>query len=377
MSKRFIFLLFFILTIVLSAITVEINANSIDDIVNNLVRFKYINSENGLPGETVRAIFQDKDGFIWLGLESVGLCRFDGSRFEILNYNPNDSLSLSSDFVQDIIEDSLGNLWIATDYGLNKLIEGNANVSSTKSFKRYFYKKNSHNTISGNLIHTLSFDSKGNLLVGSDAGLDVLPKGTSEFRQVHLRNDSLKYDVYDILEDPQGRFWVATSNGLYCITSDGRIIKNWNADNSLILDDQINAICFDNNNKLWIGTLNGINILDTTNFNLTHKVFKGEGSERFDFAGITCIMKDSKENLWIGSFSYGLLIYNLSIRTYRYYCREQNNSEGLKSNQIRDIYQDKQGIIWIAAKNTGLHILDQRIFTFGYISQKTNDFPGL
>ena len=48
-----------------------------------------ISVEQGLPGENVRVILEDSKGFIWIGIDDIGLCRYDGNRFILYNNNPN------------------------------------------------------------------------------------------------------------------------------------------------------------------------------------------------------------------------------------------------------------------------------------------------
>ncbi len=65
------------------------------------------------PATIVHAFHQDSQGFIWIGTQE-GLLRYDGYTYKHYNHTPFDSTSLSNDWVFDIEEDQLGNLWIAT-----------------------------------------------------------------------------------------------------------------------------------------------------------------------------------------------------------------------------------------------------------------------
>lgn len=78
--------------------------------------FRHLNTENGLPQNTVMATLQDSQGFIWLATED-GLSGYDG--YEIVRYGrqPDDPGSLPSSFVWSIDEDASGDLWVATKDG--------------------------------------------------------------------------------------------------------------------------------------------------------------------------------------------------------------------------------------------------------------------
>jgi ligand-binding sensor domain-containing protein len=82
----------------------------------NVLSFDYFSQADGLPNNQIQCIFQDKNGWIWLGT-SQGLSRFDGYRFVNFVHNPEDTSSLSGELVRVIYEDSKGNLLIGTENG--------------------------------------------------------------------------------------------------------------------------------------------------------------------------------------------------------------------------------------------------------------------
>ena len=86
------------------------------------VRFNNLSVEHGLSQNTVICIFEDSRGFMWFGTQN-GLNRYDGKNFKVYKHVVGDSTSLSSNLLQDILEDENGDLWIATwGGGLNKLV---------------------------------------------------------------------------------------------------------------------------------------------------------------------------------------------------------------------------------------------------------------
>jgi ligand-binding sensor domain-containing protein len=71
--------------------------------------------ENGLPQNTVQALLQTRDGFVWLGTE-VGLVRFDGNGFQ--TFDRNSTPALPGNDVRCLLETRDGALWIGTSEGL-------------------------------------------------------------------------------------------------------------------------------------------------------------------------------------------------------------------------------------------------------------------
>ena len=84
------------------------------------IKFERLSLQDGLSQSTVRCIYQDSRGFIWIGTQD-GLNRYDGYHFKVYKHDPNDSTSMSSSIIYSICEDQEGNLWIGTGGGgLNK-----------------------------------------------------------------------------------------------------------------------------------------------------------------------------------------------------------------------------------------------------------------
>ncbi len=79
--------------------------------------FKVIQTSDGLPNNTVKAIAQDKNGFVWIGTFD-GLCRFDGKNFSVFKHHPEDSLSIANNHIS-AIQPVRNGLWVGTNKGLN------------------------------------------------------------------------------------------------------------------------------------------------------------------------------------------------------------------------------------------------------------------
>src|SRR5690242_4679566 len=76
----------------------------------------YLGIDQGLSNNSVRCIYQDHRGFIWIGTYD-GLNRYDGYQFKIFRNNFKSNLSLVNNWINAINEDSKGNLWIGTRQG--------------------------------------------------------------------------------------------------------------------------------------------------------------------------------------------------------------------------------------------------------------------
>ena len=79
-------------------------------------------TDDGLPQNTVHAVLQTRDGFVWLATEA-GLVRFDSVKFAVFTHK--ESPQLGSDLIYSLLEDREGTLWIATSNGVTRFRNGN------------------------------------------------------------------------------------------------------------------------------------------------------------------------------------------------------------------------------------------------------------
>ncbi|WP_432326703.1 ligand-binding sensor domain-containing protein [Mucilaginibacter sp. P25] len=134
---------------------------------NRPIHFQHIGSREGLSELNINCIMQDSRGFIWVGTRD-GLNRYDGNKFKVFKNIVNDTNSISNSFVQDVIEDKNGNLWISTS-------GGGLNMYDRKldRFIHYRHNRNNTNSIASDLLVKIALDKSGNLWVSNQKeGLD-------------------------------------------------------------------------------------------------------------------------------------------------------------------------------------------------------------
>ncbi len=118
---------------------------------------------DGLSHNTVTALLQDREGFLWIGT-SDGLNRYDGYDFVVYRHDRFDSTSLSNNVVKALLEDQAGTLWVGTDGGLDRFDR------RTGRFIRYSLRP-APLASQAQAIFALLEDHAGRLWVGTDDGL--------------------------------------------------------------------------------------------------------------------------------------------------------------------------------------------------------------
>ena len=139
------------------------------------VSFRHLAVEDGLSQNTINCIYQDHYGFLWFGTQD-GLNCYDGYDFTVYRNNPDDSATLSHNWIWDILEDDSHNLWIATWNGLTKYDR------LAKTFKRFLPDSTNKSSISGTRPASLVKDEGGRIWIGSwGGGLNVLGPASEIF----------------------------------------------------------------------------------------------------------------------------------------------------------------------------------------------------
>ena len=141
------------------------------------LKFKHVSNDAGLSQVTAEAIYQDSQGFMWIGTQD-GLNRYDGYHFKVFKNNPSDKKSISSNIINCIIEDSDGKMYIGTQTSGLSVYD-----RYTETFTNYKpgLKKSS---IPSQSVKSILPINNNEVLVGTEKGLTVFNKTTKLFEVI-------------------------------------------------------------------------------------------------------------------------------------------------------------------------------------------------
>jgi ligand-binding sensor domain-containing protein len=156
--------------------------------------------DDGLPQNTVTALQQTRDGYLWIGTFG-GLARFDGVRFATFDKSTTPALPNSG--VQALLSDKDGGLWVGTNGGgLTLLKDGTARTFT------------SADGLGGDVVRALHQDRRGRVWAGTNGGLSLLEGG--RFRNWGAAQGFARSAVRAIREDAEGALWIGTNgDGLF------------------------------------------------------------------------------------------------------------------------------------------------------------------
>ncbi len=163
-----------------------------------------------------------------------------------------------------------------------------------------------------------------------------------------------------MLQDNLGFVWIGTQNGLNRYdASNFKIYKKEQNQNS-IPDNHITFLLQTEKDFIWIGTQNGgLSRLNTITEEFESFIHDPKNSLSLSAGAVTSILKDSKNRLWIGTSVGGLNLFNPETKTFDHYRNDENNQNSLTQNHITDIIEDNQKRLWIATAEGGLDRFDE------------------
>lgn len=313
------------------------------------IRFKRISIEDGLSQVSVNCILQDNKGFMWIGTRD-GLNRYDGYKFKVYKYNPDDRKTISDNFVKVIYKDKEGMLWIGTNSG-----GINGFDPQTECFTRYMKGKNKNQGLNNNEVSCIYEDRSGIIWIATNGGgLNKFDRETRHFTYYTNETSGLSDNhVTCIYEDRYGMFWVGTLG--YGLNLFDRTIGRFNHyihdtnDPKSLSHNKVNCIYEDEYGDLWIGTDNGLNIFDRNKKNFTSYQYDEKNSSSLSNNNVKVIYEDKSKILWIGTEN-GLNMFERNTRTFVRFKYDVADIHSLNHNDVLSIYEDNSGILWIGTE---------------------------
>jgi diguanylate cyclase (GGDEF)-like protein len=299
-------------------------------------------TEQGLPQNTVLAIAETPDGYLWLGTRE-GLVRFDGVRFTV--FDTRTTPQLGHNYVPCLLSDRAGRLWIGTSGGVVGLEQGR--------FTRY----GAEDGLPNQPVSAFLEDRQGRLWVGTDGG--GLARSEGRRFVPEPSRGALGQSVRALLED-EGGLWIATDAGLARLRN-GTLTSYTTAQG--LSRRSVRSLLKDRKGALWIGTDQGLNRLQDGRFT----VFSTRDGLSHDV--ILALSEDRDGNLWIGTDGGGLS----RLQGGRF--SAFTSKDGLTNDSVYALHEDREGSLWVGTNLGGLNRLkDGRFTVFTNREGLSNDF---
>lgn len=320
-------------------------------------RFRHLTTEDGLPSNWIYHIAQDSVGFIWIS-SRAGLCRYDGYDIKVYHYDPEDSTSISNDYVKcNLLADNEGFLWVGTNYGLNRF------DPSTEKFKRFYHDPTDTTTISSNLISSIYQDSRGTIWIGTKypGGLNKYMPETNSFKRYrNLPEEKYSNTYLGLYEDQHGTFWVATKDGLLEFDRDAEKYRLVEASPKITnkIQNRFTKITEDHKGNIWyVGDHVYTYDRRARVLNLFEPIYRdnliikntGYTDIEFDVTGeepVMWVVNDGK------LFKYGFSSGILSPIAH-----DPTDPQSIMATGLHNLFIDSSGNLWVSGSR-GLNVMD-------------------
>jgi ligand-binding sensor domain-containing protein/DNA-binding CsgD family transcriptional regulator len=317
------------------------------------IRFERLLPElEGKPVTGISSIFQDKEGFLWLGT-SMGLVRYDGYNFTF--FSPfSRRAAASSISIFPIFEDSSGDFWAGTDgQGLFRFIK------EKEMFLPYKNDPGVSSSPRGDIVLAIQEDKNGDMWIGTrHEGLFRLNRKTEAFSLVRLGPEV--DTIWDLCLDRKGFLWVGTQEaGLYRLNPSTQEATNYrhDPDNPRSLgSDTIWSMIEDSEGIMWLGTnKGGLNKFLDDRSEFVRYYGDQEHPDDLKRVYITALREDDSGKLWLGTGSSGLRIFDRKTEEIVVYRHDPSDPDSLSDDHVTSIYQDASGIMWIGTARGGIN----------------------
>lgn len=306
---------------------------------------KTFNNLNGLTGLKIWNITEDLEGNILLATNEHGLAIFKGERF--ISYDKKDGLSDQN--VWAIAQDKGGKYWFGTNKGISVY-----NPNAGRNGIRFAYYNESSNAI-GNQIRFLKTDKNNNIWLGTDDnGINMYnyKSGRFESTPVITRYMGNTRSVTALEIDKQNQLWIGTLSGIIYYEIDNQKSSFLSQIDGLN-GSSISSIYADSKDRIWVGINDGkgLNLIkgsDISKVNIEESIT------------VNCMIEDLKGNIWIGTQTKGVIVYNGEEIIKRF-----TQNDGLLSDLVTQLNIDNDNNIYIGTSR-GLNKIntDGNIITY-------------
>ncbi len=364
------------------------------------LRFEHLTVDDGLPENTVRAILQDRTGFLWFGTHN-GLVRFDGHDMVSPWHDLADTTAAPRFFVSSLVEDAEGVIWVGTiltgiwridprtdrctqvapapgppgggrgqhdpdlsldadgliwvtwnGYGVSVIDPRDGRVTWLR------HDPDDANSLPSNSVNCLLHDPDGRLWLGSEGdGLFVRDPGAEGFQQfVHDPDDatSLAHDIVtEVHATEDGTIWVLTVDGLSRWQTATGSFRNYRAaggQQPAFANYLIDATASDDVG-LWIGAAVGLYHFDPATGEFRLFAHDPDDPASLVKGPVFSVLRDRSGVVWAGSWHAGLNKVDPLAHKFRWYEHDPREAASLDDNVVMSVAEDRGGDLWVGTGN--------------------------
>lgn len=223
------------------------------------------NNANSLASKSVYGVAEDKDHNLWIATLGGGIDKLNPERTLFTHYNTDNTRGLLSNYVLSLHRGHNNDLFLSTDRGINWLTP-RTNASP------YIHRDIAVDKLPGEIVNNVLLDSRGLIWIATDKGMAVYHPKNKKYEYITLHNGLPNEEVVSLIEDNKGNVWAGTHKGLVrivCSETGGKVVFSLTCfDSKDGLPSSVcnlNAIYKDRLGKIYVGTIKGYVAFDPAN----------------------------------------------------------------------------------------------------------------
>lgn len=303
------------------------------------VPYNSIKNNQLAKSNSVWSLYEDKSGNKWFGSLRGGISMLSDTPkyFKSIRYNGKDP---AENFILSFCEDEKKNLWVGTDgAGL-----------------KYWDRKNNtyinyNKTLSSSFITGIVRDNNNDIWLSTWAGganrINKQNNTVTKFSCYNPYTKQVEKNIWFVYKDSKANIWASATN-------EGALYLFDRTQNNFVLFDKnvtnLQSIIETSDEKLWGGNYTSLFSIEKNTKKITKTTIGNP---------VRCIHEDKDKNLWLGTQEGGLLLFDRKTNKFKRF----TSDDGLPSNTILRLFEDKEGNLWMSTYN-GICRFDKKRKTF-------------
>jgi len=376
--------------------------------------FKHLFIEDGLANNSVRSVFQDREGYLWFGTLN-GLSRYDGQQFKNFIYNPDDSTTISNNKVRGIMQDGAGYIWITTydeqvhrfDPDTETFINfpvalGGDKAGCSVHFIRqsspgvmWLYLAgrgcvriledpgspaysvswlNAGNVLPSNFLSFIQSGKKGGVWIGTSKGVcffpdDRLPENEPSRVQRFLADPG--YTATTMCETEKAA-WIGCQSGEVFRIANGRTDLVWEMPEWAGDNNSISFIEPTRNGYLCVGSRKGLVLINEVTGEQTHLTTR---NSELNTSYISSCYHDNHDDFWLVTSSRGVTRFQPETRKFTWYPLHPEIRQSILEGEKQVFQEDRNGDVWVGIYGGGISRFNRQTNEFEQFLHDGNN-PG-
>ncbi|WP_324027773.1 two-component regulator propeller domain-containing protein [Maribacter sp. BPC-D8] len=345
MSNKKLFIWVFAIYIMLA---LKVSAQTSNDTYN------FVTIDDGIPKSAITKIIQDKEGLIWIATYGEGLLKYNGTDLKKYKHDDNDNSSINNSIVNTIFIDSKDNIWVGSNEGLNKYDKELDLFSSIRISRNELTNKDL-------AVFSISEDINGSIFIGTPAHglfrLNVIDNSIEEIKD-EAGSSGTQSVINAIVPLKNGDMLIGSTSGLFKYDKGYNVLKpkKISTENGILLNDYaIQSITIDDNEDIWLGTFTkGL-------FKVSNEIDDRYTAAIFDFTDkrIFAIEVLPNNTVICATENDGLFVLDMNGNPIHNYTYDKSDPKRIRSNSIWSIFVDNQERIWLGYYNKGISVYDK------------------